>query len=258
MDPIDTRVGVIIDGDNRFLGRSVFADWSRDMTGQIDAVLAILGVREITASEREVLRLISLCTTSPDARIWPLKLTRLIASYGDAAAGYYGGQLVSTSKIMGPGTASSAGRALHWIGERVGEDPSDAAVAEALAAWRARGEGRIGGFGVPFRDVDERRVALLQLCAGTPIERRRHWRLHLQVVAAMPELEPNCVISIAALLLDIEVAPAQCGLALALAMGHVFLAHAVEAAAIDGARAHAIPADMVEFRGAARRSTSPK
>ncbi len=255
MDFIDTRVGHILDGDNRFFGRSVFDDWSRSLVSQLDAMLAALGVREITPINRESLRLISLGLMSPDARIWPLKLTRLIASYGDPAAGYFGGQLVSTGKIMGPGTMVGAAKGLAWIAEQVGEDPSDAVVAEALAAWRARSGGRMAGFGVPFRAHDERRVAVLQMAKATPIERRRHWRLHEQVVLAMVGHEPNCVVTFAGMLLDVGVAPELCGLALSVAMGHVFLAHAVEASTVDGERAHAIPVEQVEYRGVGRRST---
>lgn len=253
--PIDTRVGQIVEGDNRFLGRSVFEEWSHALTSQADGLLAAVGVHELSPVNRESLRLLVLCTLSPDARVWPLKLTRLIASHGDAAIGYFGGQLVSTGKIMGPGAVTQAARGLRWITAEVGDEPSDAAVAEAVKAWLVRCGGRFGGFGVPFRDEDERRVGLLRLTEGGPIEQRRHWRLHEQVVAALAPLRPNCAISFAAMMLDMGVEPEHCGLFLSVSMSQMFLAHAIEASISDGARAHTIATGSIDYQGTSPRHT---
>ena len=253
MLPIDTRVGLIVDDDNRFFGRSAYREWSDVMTSACDGVLVALGVREPSPTSREALRLMMLGTMSPDARVWPLKLTRLLASHGDPLVGYFGAQLVSASKVMGPGAALQAARALQFIGAHAGEAPTDTHVAAAITAWKPRCGGKVGGFGVPFRAVDERRVHVLRLAAGTPIADGRYYRLHEQVAAAMHPLPPNVALTVAALLLDIGVAAEHAGVALAVMMSHVFLAHALEAAAQDGPRLHSIPADAVAYRGAAPR-----
>lgn len=52
------------------------------MTSACDGILVALGVREPSPTSREALRLVMLGTMSPDARVWPLKLTRLLASHG--------------------------------------------------------------------------------------------------------------------------------------------------------------------------------
>ena len=253
MQAIDTRVGLIVDGDNRFFGRSAYGEWCEVMTSACDGVLVALGVHEPSPTSREALRLMMLGTMSPDARVWPLKLTRLLASHGDPLVGYFGAQLVSAGKVMGPGAALHAARALHFIGAHAGEAATDTEVAEAVAAWKARSGGRVGGFGVPFRAVDERRVHVLRLAAGTPVAGGRYFRLHEQVAAAMHPLQPNVALTVAAMLLDIGVAAEHAGVALAVMMSHVFLAHALEAAAQDGPRLHSIPADAVDYRGAAWR-----
>lgn len=255
MDPIFTRVGQIIDGDNRFFGRSALEEWPREIACASDALLVSLGISEITPGHREVMRVLTIALTSPDARVWPLKLTRLLASYGDALAGYFGAQLVTAGQIMGPGAGTAAALGLARIASEVGTDPTDAAVARAVASWRERSGGRCAGFGIPFRDVDERRVGIIRLLAGGPITRRPHWRLHEQVVLAMQPAPPNCAITAAAMLLDLGVAADRVGIALTTVMSHVFLAHALEAAEQDGARAHALPVDRIEFRGAAPRDT---
>ncbi len=249
---IETRVGQIVDGDNRFLGRSMFDDWSRDLTSPGDALLAAAGVRDLSPVNRESLRLIALCSMTPDARVWPLKLTRLLACHGDPAAGYFGGQLVSTGKVMGPGAVTHAAKSLCWVGDAAGDAPTDAAAAAAIAAWRARSPGPLAGFGVPFRDQDERRVALLRFVRGGPIERRRYWRLHEQFVAAAAPLRPNCALSFAALMLDMGVRPEHCGLMLSATMAHVFFAHAIEGSTHD-AVLRALPVEAVDYRGVAPR-----
>jgi hypothetical protein len=253
--PIDTRVGQIVDGDNRFMGQSMREHWSRALTCQSDSIMAAVGVRDLSPAHREVQRLIAICTLSPDARVWPLKLTRLIASHGDAAMGYFGAQLVSTSKFMGPGAGAHAAKALCAIAAEVGDDPSDEAVARAVKAWLARTGERFAGFGVPFRDDDERRVTLLRLAQGGPLERGRYWRLHKQVVAAMTPARPNCVITFVAMLLDVGVEPEQCGLMIATAMAHVFLAHAIESSRSRDPRAQNLAPEWVEYHGITPRHT---
>lgn len=250
---IDTRVGLIVDGDNRFFGRSAYGEWCELMSSACDGILVALGVHAPSPTSREALRLVMLGTMSPDARVWPLKLTRLLASRGDPLVGYFGAQLVSAGKVMGPGAALHAARALHFVAAHAGEAPTDAQVTEAVAAWRARCGGKVGGFGVPFRAVDERRVHVLRLAAGTAVAEGRYFRLHAQIVAAMDPLRPNVALTIAAMLLDIGVDAEHAGVALAVMMSHVFLAHALEAAAQDGARLHSLPGEAVEYRGAAPR-----
>lgn len=264
--PIDTRVGLIVDGDNRFFGRSAYGDWCDRMTDACDGILVALGVADPTPAAREALRLAMLGTMSPDARVWPLKLTRLLASHGDPLAGFFGAQLVSAGKVMGPGAALHAARALRFVGDHVGDDPSDAALTAALAAWKARcggknggkNGGRIGGFGVPFRAVDERRVHLLRLIDGGPLAGGRYVRLHARVAAALRPLEPNVALTVAALFLDIGIDAERAGVALAVMMSHVFLGHALEAADQDGARLHDLPPAVVEYRGAAPRRTTAR
>ncbi|MDC0667693.1 hypothetical protein [Nannocystis radixulma] len=256
--PIHTRVGTIVDGDNRFFGRSVFTHWAHQVTAASDPLLLALGLPAITDQGREVLRLLVLGSISPDARVWPLKLTRLLASHGDPLVGYFGAQLVSAGKIMGPGALVGAAQALAWIAGEVGDDGDDAAVARAVQLWRERAHNRIGGFGVPFRDVDERRTGILRLVGDGPLSRGRYWRLHLRVVAALHPLPPNIAITLAALVLDLGIAPEHAGIALAVCMSGNFLAHAVEAAAIDGARAHDLPRAAIRYTGAAPRATQTR
>jgi hypothetical protein len=195
---------------------------------------------------------------SPDARVWPLKLTRLLASWGDPVAGHFGGQLVTAGRVMGPGVVRHAASFLEGIDHIVGASPSDSVVSAAVGAWRQAHPGPVAGFGVPFRRVDERRAALLKFVGDGPLSRGRFFRLHLQVEAALaavtPNLSPNIGLSAAALLLDIGIAVERCGLAVNVLMAPIFLAHAIEAAATDGAL-NSLPISLIQYQGAAARST---
>lgn len=254
MDPILTAVGQIIDGDNRFLGRSVFDGWVHDLQTPNDLLLASFGLQPVTDAHRDAARLISLALTSPDARVWPLKLTRLLSSWGDPLAGYFGAQLLTAGRVMGPGAATLAGKLLHGVGERVGPHPSVEEVSAAIAAWRTSNPGPLGGFGVPFRPVDERRAALIRFVGDGPLSQGRFWQLHLVIAEALPKVAPNVALAIAALLLDLGLPPGRCGLAVAVLMSHVFLAHAIEGAQRDAA-VHDWPVSRVSYQGAPARAT---
>ncbi|MBL8938877.1 MAG: hypothetical protein JNM69_30225 [Archangium sp.] len=247
MKPIATRVGLIIDGDNRFLGRSVFDDWATRLSSPTEAMMAALGV-EVNAENAEAFRLIALCGMSPDARVWPLKLTRLLSSWGDPVAGFFGAQLVTAGRVMGPGAAGGAAVMLSWFDTHLGATPTGPEVAEALAKWKREHPGPLLGFGVPFRAVDERRAAMLKLSHGRPVSKRRFWQLHLRLAEALPAVPPNVALCFAALLLDSGVPPEHCGLATSHLMSHVFLAHAIEGAKTDGA-VNVWPEGAVEFHG---------
>jgi hypothetical protein len=252
-----TRVGIIGATDHRFLGRSVFGDLNRESTHPGDPlVLALTMGATLDADDREALRLIAVCTTSPDARIWPLKLCRLLASHGDATAGFFGAQLVAGSGQMGPGVSRNCAEGFVYIAEH---SDDDAALETAVLAWRDRFGGRFPGFGVALRAQDERLLAIRRLVAGTGLEGRPFWRLQARVAEALAKHgtgEPNVVFAIAALLLDVGIPAANCGLVASTLMTHVYLAQAIEAARDEGPDLHAMPASVVDYRGAPPRHTS--
>lgn len=252
------RAGHIGADDNRFCGASVFGELATTTTGVGDLVARAFGLPALRAGDRVVLHTIALCTTSPDARVWPLKLTRTLSAYGNPFAGYYGAQLGNHSDRMGPGTAAHAAESLAWIRDRVGAHPTATAVADAVAEHVAT-RGRLAGFGVPFRPQDERLLAMHRLLDGHPATRRPMWRLHELVADAMRArdgLEPNVVIATAALLLDLGLSPRRAGMFLSVTMGHNFAAHALEASEQDGPFLRELPVAAIEDCSTAPRKTA--
>lgn len=251
------RVGHIGYEDNRFCGASVFGELAHSVRGPGDLLARAFGMATLTDADREVLRCITLCTTSPDARVWPLKMTRTLASYGNPFAGFFGAQLGNASDRMGPGTTSTAAASLVWIRDRVGDDPTPAAIAAAVADHLAT-RGRIAGFGVPFRPEDERLLFLHRMLARHPATRRPAWRLHLLIVDAMRAaegIEPNVLFPFAALLLDLGLPAHRAGMFISLIMAHTFAAHALEAAEQDGPHLRELPIAAIEDRSAAPRQS---
>lgn len=251
------RVGHIGDDDNRFCGHAVFAELATSVRSPAELWALACGVDQMSDDDHEVWRVMALALTSPDARVWPLKLARTLASYGNPVAGCFGAQLGNDSDRMGPGTATGAARSLAWIAEQAGEGADDATVASVVARHLAE-RGRIAGFGVPLRPEDERLVGLRRLLAGHSATAGRHWRLHEQVVTAVRAasgLAPNIVIGLAALLLDLGLRPARAGMAVSLLMAHTFAAHAIEAAEEDGPRLQELPPGAIAYAGVGARRT---
>ena len=249
------RVGHIGDDDNRFCGAAVFADLAERFVSPLDLLGLGFGMPPLDDDAREIIRCVSLCLTSPDARVWPLKMTRLLSSYGNSMAGYFGAQLASFSDRMGPGTASYAAASLRWLQARLPTDATAEQVTAAVAEHVAT-RGRIAGFGVPFRREDERLLSLHRLLAGHPALQRPFWRLHLRVVDALrasAKLEPNIVFPMTALLTDLGLSAERTGLFFSLLMNHTFAAHAMEAAEQDAAHLQTLPPASLDDRSRALR-----
>jgi hypothetical protein len=246
------RSGHIGDDDNQFCGSSVFGEL-RSKTHQVtDLVALAFGLSDLTNDDREILRCIALSTCSPDARVWPLKLSRVLASYGNPYSGFYGAQIGSYSDRMGPGTTSMATQSMVWVQNLVNKGESiDSAVETHL-----RERGKISGFGVPFRKEDERLLALYEMLKDHPARSRPYWKLHLEIaisVRARLKLEPNIVLPMAALLLDLGLKPTRAGFFVSTLMTPSFAANAVEASENDGALLKELPWGSIDYRGKAAR-----
>ncbi|RYE87742.1 MAG: hypothetical protein EOO75_14090 [Myxococcales bacterium] len=252
-----TRVGHIGDHDNRFCGHAVFGDLARQ-DDAIDLLALAFGRHPLSADDRHALRVLCVGLTSPDARVWPLKLTRTMASYGNAYAGFHGAQLATMSTHIGPHTTGTAAHNLVWLRDQLGPEPSPGPrLSEAVARLLARSP-RLIGFGVPFRPRDERVLGMRAMLAGHPVERRPFWRLQGLLEAELRErrqLEPNVASVTAALILDVGIAPHRAGVFMAQMMAHVFMAHALESAEEPASPLRELPPEAVDYQGPPPRHT---
>jgi hypothetical protein len=254
------RAGHIGDVDNRYCGAAVFAELAHTLVDPSELVARACGVSGMSAEDREVVRAIALALTSPDARVWPLKLARTLASYGNAHAGLHGAQLLNAGVTMGPGAHASCAASLRWLHDRVGDDPAGDALAAALDE-HDRHNRRFCGFGVPLRPFDERIVGLNACLRGHAATRRRYWRFALRVgdaVKARDGIEPNIVLPLSALMLDLGFTPRRCAVFAGAMISHCFTAHAVEAAEQDGPWLSSLPAAAIDDRSPPLRSSTPR
>jgi hypothetical protein len=255
--PLTTRVGHADWGDNRYCGFSVGAELAGTETIAGLIALATTG-RRLAPEERAVLDDIAVAMTVADARIWPLKMTRVVSSYGGSLAAVAAANVCLEEAYVGHWTSGDAAVLLSALRAEAPE-LTVAAMREPLDR-RFREGVRLIGFGVPFRPEDER-VRMLREClvrrgrTGLP-----YWRtLEAASGAArvLRNLEPNIGLAVAAACLDLGFTPRQISL-VCVALGQTdYVANAVEGGEQRPAVLRRLPDAAIEYVGKANR-TSPR
>jgi hypothetical protein len=156
--------------------------------------------------------------TLADPRIWPLKLTRVVGSYGGFLPALCAGMLMENGAHIGPWAcvdASNVLRALH--AEIAGRQDDPAVVREVVAAYRK--EHRfVWGFGTPYRGRDERVVSFRECM-------KRRGRTEL----------PYYTSDVGALVVAL--------------VQHMFFAHAMESSNTPNPDVRKLPSEYVTYRG---------
>ncbi len=255
--PLTTRVGHADWGDNRYCGFSVGAELAGNETIAGLIALATTG-RRLAPEERGVLDDIAVAMTVADARVWPLKMTRVVSSYGGSLAAVAAANVCLEEAYVGHWTSGEAAVLLSALRAEA-PDLTVAAMREPLDR-RFREGVRLVGFGVPFRPEDER-VRMLKEClarrgrTGLP-----YWRtLEAASGAAriLRNLEPNIGLAVAAACLDLGFTPRQISL-VCVALGQTdYVANAVEGGEQRPAVLRRLPDAAIEYVGKAER-TSPR
>jgi len=254
---IKTRVARQVPGDNLYFGHSTLTDLlgRETLTGLM--AMAAMG-RQPSEGERVVLDAIAVASTSADPRIWPLKLTRLVASYGGTLAGFGAGQLAMEGKSIGPWTVGAAAEELASLRDLLGEHFDDADAVQAAVRQRVERRPRMAGYGVPFRERDERMEALRKQVSDLGRDRLPFWTLQEALSVGMKEkwgAAPNMAIGGSAVLLDLGCTPRQAAALAAFLNQNVFAANAFEAAQQRSPLMQRLPDACVDYVGPAPRTT---
>lgn len=236
--------------EHQYFGHRVFEELAGNETLTGLTVLSVVG-RRLSAEENAVLDDAACTLTLADPRIWPLKLSRVIASYGATLPAAAAGLLSEENARIGPWTCAKAAELLLAFRSQLGPGTDDADALKRLVRVYLDEHRFVWGFGTPFRERDERLVAF-RAC----IERRARaalpfWCLMNDVSAIVLEArgtEPNMGLAIAAAFLDLGMTPHQVGALASALMQHMFLAHAVEASHV-GAALRELPPSYVSFAG---------
>jgi hypothetical protein len=256
---IHTRVGLHVLGDNLYFGDRALGDLlgGETLTGLM--CMAVTG-RRPSVEEREVLDAVAVVMSSADPRIWPLKMTRLVASFGGTLAGYGAAQLAMEGHRIGPWPTGDAARELLELRDAVGDRMGDPlAVASEVRAFLER-KPRIVGLGVPLRDYDERHVALTSWIGSKKRDLLPHWRLQQslgEIARAQRRLGTNIVLGVAAALLDLGYTPVQASAITTFLNQNVFAANAFEAAQQRDPQMQRLADECVVYVGAEPR-VSPR
>lgn len=250
-DPLITRVGHAGWNDHGHFGYSVFNELAGNITTTGLIALAATG-RRLDERSCAILDDIAVILTVADPRIYPLKLVRVASSYGDQLAGLATAIASMQGAIVGP---MIAGNAASWLSsvKTILEDTvhSDRDLSELLEREFCR-RGRIAGFGVPFRDVDERAVALNSRAEAGGFHTGDYWQLYRRIDRLVLEkrgLTCNVGLPIAALSLDMGLAPENLAALYTGLTMNVFLANAVEGAQQAPEILRSLPVDRVEYTG---------
>lgn len=197
-------------------------------------------------SEKQLFAAIAAIISAADARIWPIKLGRIVATLGNPLAGVAASFAASEGlTALGPWTAKlSAEFQQGMLGEVDRGLTIDAAVQSAR---------HFVGWGVPLRKHDERYQRLHEEIVRLGRSERKFWRFHLElcdVIRRTRGIEPNISAGIAAALLDVGImSPMKIGVLATSLCVHIFAAHAVESAEQGYEAYRSLPRDDVEYIG---------
>jgi hypothetical protein len=257
VEPIPTRVALHCYGENRFFGHGALADLlgTETLTGLV--AMAVTG-RRPSDSQRSVLDEVATMMTSGDPRIWPLKLTRVVSSYGGTLAGFAAGYLALEGDTIGPWVTGHSAAQLRELREEIGDRIDDAPfVGSRVAAFVTRTK-RVFGYGVPLRTSDERMDALQRRIAVGGRDLLPHWLLQEALSREMREakkVSPNICVGVAALLLDSGFTPFEASALTIFVNQHLFVANAVEGARQATQDLRKLPDECVRYTGIAARES---
>ena len=251
---IVTHVGHADWNENHFRGHAVNAELvGRDGWASVFS-LAVGGPR-LKGDDAGVLEDVAVCALAADPRIWPVKVARLVAAYGSPLMGLAAGHAALEGALMGPVPTGAAGAMLIELRARLGDAiTSRSAVAELIEESLKRG--RVAGFGVAFRGIDERVVAMKDCLRRRHRDDGVHWRLIMlldEVMAEKKDLHVNFSMATAAILLDLGYSPPQITLIMSTFLDVCFYANVMEGAEQRSESLRELPASCIEYVGRAPR-----
>jgi hypothetical protein len=252
-----TRVGHAEWGDNRAFGYSVADDLAGTET-YVGLLALAVAKRRLAPDERALLDDLAVVMTVADPRIWPLKLVRVVSSYGGCLAAFAAGELCLDEAFVGHFTTGQAAQTLLDARATLGERFIEPNAMDEYVRRLLEPKKRLLGIGVPFRPVDERVVMVTERVGARGRAERPFWRLFLAFQSALERvknLRPNIGLAAAAICLDMGFAPRECAVLVASLGSTDFLANAVEGSLQAPPMLRELPTSVVAYRGPEARNT---
>lgn len=257
VEPIITHVAHWGWDEHQYFGYRVFGELLGQESLTSLMVMSALG-RRLTEEELQVIDDAAIALTLSDPRIWPLKLSRALASYGGSLAGLSGGLLAQAESRIGPWTVQKSAEVLLAWHEEV--RATGAPLQEVLSQY-LREHRFVWGYGTPYRSKDERLVAFAARLRALGRCELPFWRLFMhagEYIHSVRGAAPNMGMGLAAALLDLGLPKERIGAIAVMLTTHMFLANAVEEAADPSPSLQQLPTDAIEYVGPAPRVSSLK
>jgi hypothetical protein len=247
---LDTRVAHAFWDDHYWFGKMLYAELL-GTTGYTGLLARALG-RELDAEGLAMLEDLGLITCVADPRIWPMKIIRLVAAYGNAFTAHAIGNLVMEHAMIGPHACGRSAALLADMQHTLAERSADRSAIEEECVRRFKSMVPPVGFGVPFRPIDERVVAIrraVKLRGRADLPSWRFFELLSEVLAEKRRFYPNVGSALSAACLDLGFAAEAIGpLALGLVQ-NTLLANAIEGAEQSPMMLRRLPEAAVGYEG---------
>lgn len=260
---ITTRVGHAGWGDNRFRGYSVREQLAGRESFLGAVVLGLIG-RRLTADEAALVDHLTSCSLVADPRIWPLKVVRLVSSYGQPMTGLAASLLIAHGSDKSPWISGECAAFLAALDQQLGAaTPADhdAIIRRYIENHAGEPGSSIPGWGTQVRARDERVAALLEVLGELPRWHQAHFvrlvrsieRVMLAAGGPTASIHPM----IAALGLELGLTPEAISVLACVLFLPNCVANAFESACEPATALQRLPDHAVEYVGPPSR-TSPR
>jgi hypothetical protein len=244
--------------DHRYFGHAVFGELAghQSITGLL--AISVLG-RCLEKDECAVIDDVAACATLADPRIWPLKLTRIVASYGSVGSAIAAGILSLEEACIGPDITTDAAKLLVDMHSKTKGATGSCVTPESFVSGYLESHRIVPGFGTPFRAFDERLVALRRCIQERHRDRLPYFQTMndlIENVQRRRAVEPNIGLAIAACFLDLGLRVEHIGAMTLATMFHMFLANGLEGADQRLSVLQELPEQRIEYVGVAARRSS--
>lgn len=201
---VTTRLARAIDDAILFRG----VDLTRDLIEEdyLSVVSLALGNRRLNEEECALIGRLGVLASIGDPRIWPMKMARIIGSYGRPQMAIAASFAMLDDAPIGPHPAQLTAKFFASIADQHLDRAKALSQAKSVIAKWMADKRSVPGFGVPKRQEDERNKAIHRWYAQNVEVPGRHWELYRDIAAHMSEhydLGPNFAAPIAAIALDV-------------------------------------------------------
>lgn len=220
--------------------------------GYWSVVSVALGNRRLTREECRVIDALAVLTGIGDPRIWPLKMTRLVGSYGRSFAAISVAFTLLDDAPLGALPPRAAAELFVGAAQR-SKTPADDAVNIAAMLDETLEAGKmVPAFGVAGREHDERNTTFHEWYRQNVQTPGRYYTLYLAAVDHMERqhgLKPNFAGPTASIALDFGFEPANIPELISFFLYWAFAANALESRRESPEILRKLPADVVNYVG---------